>query len=117
MDVLADCRASVTRDRVYRNGQSWIRMYCQNCGANCGYIPERNDCFSWSLCDSCEEKHGAAAALAADPDALWFERVRHEQIELYGRELSLYELVTQLDNPDSKLSKLARDKPRFGNGE
>ena len=110
---MPDCRAKVARDRVYRNGQTWVHMYCEHCGVSCGYIPERTDCFSWSQCDDCAEKFGPLDD-RVDPNHVWFERVKHEQIDLYGRELSLYEIVMQLDNPTSKLSLLAKDRPKFG---
>lgn len=109
---MADCRAKVARDRVYRNGQTWIRTYCENCGANCGYVVESTD-YAWSHCDPCAEKFRGDTN-RVDPYDLWFTRVQHEQVEIFGHEPSLYEIVMQLWDPASQLSLLAKDKPKFG---
>ena len=79
-------------------------------------VPEDACDFAFYLCEPCAETHGDLAGVEMIPDEVWFARIRDAQLEEYGRELSLIEQVDELANPDSALSKLARDRASFFQG-
>lgn len=115
--LLPDCRARVVRDRVQRAGRWHVPVFCANCHRDDGQMVPEDSCdFAFYLCEPCAEKHGALADVEMIPDEVWFARVRDAQLEKHGRELTPAELVVQLDNPDSSLSKLARDRASFFQG-
>lgn len=86
----------------------WIKIFCANCGADGGWVPETNRPFAFYLCDPCAEKHGAPPGTVMVPDEAYWEEVRAEQMEKYGRLLTPEELAEELKH-DTTLAKLARD--------
>lgn len=79
-------------------------------------VPENECDFAFYLCESCAEKYGQLDGVEMIPDEVWFARIRDAQLEEHGRELSVPELVRELDDLDSPMSKLARDRAAFFQG-
>ncbi len=113
-DVLPDSRAKTTRGRQVIDGVVYVPVYCANCGAPYGGVPEDHTTFSFWLCSKCFEKHGAVANTMVVPDEVFWEKVNQAQIEKYGRLLEPNEIIRQLDDVNSTLSVLAREAPKKG---
>jgi len=112
--LLPDCRARDPKSRVmWANGMAWVAVHCANCGALGGYVPEENMTFAFYLCNPCTEKWSPQADQLAVPDEIFFQLVKEEQLEKYGRELTTPELLVVLADENSSLSKLARDRPQL----
>jgi hypothetical protein len=111
-DILPDSRAKTVKNRISIKGTTYIPIFCANCGADGGGVPEENMTFVMYLCNSCCEKWGHIAGTYAEPDAVFFAKVKQAQIEKYGRVLEPEEMVKALDDVNSTLSKLAREAPK-----
>jgi hypothetical protein len=110
-DILPDARLKtvLTPKGVKMMGSvAWVPIYCVNCGADGGRVPEENMTDVFYLCDPCFEVHGKIAGTMVMRDEVFFARVRDEQLAKYGRDLTPFEQAVQLTDPDSFLSKLAR---------
>jgi hypothetical protein len=82
---------------VYTGQLETIRLslepiYCISCGKSAGMVPE--DIISWCswLCDKCSDQWGNQASLHKCPDSVFWQRVKEEMLERYGRELTQAEL-------------------------
>lgn len=88
-----------------------VPIYCINCGKFGGYVPEENITGVSYLCDDpCSAKFGNIPGTVGIPDRVFWELVKQTQIETYGRELQPEEIEIQLGDPNSLMSKLARDR-------
>jgi len=112
MDILPDSRCRESKGNVVQNGETFVRIFCANCGADGGGVPEEHTTFAFYLCNDCVDKHGPPAGLMAVPDEVFWARVQEAMIEEHGRLLSNEETAIVLDDPNSKLSKLAREAPK-----
>jgi hypothetical protein len=96
------------------NGMNFVPIFCANCGAPGGFVPEENMTFAFYLCDvrqnGCYEKHGVAAHFLAIPDRVFWQKVKEAQIERYGRELTSKEVIQYLADPNSLMSVLAKSR-------
>ena len=108
-DILPECRAKVTRGVVPSSRGNQVPIFCANCGIDGGWVPEKYCTFAFYLCDPCAEKHGDPAHFYKEPNAVFFERVAAAQQDALGegRYYSPLELLAQLEDPSSKMSKLA----------
>ena len=79
-EVLPDCRAKVLRGAVRGRWGNWVPIFCGNCGADGGFVPEENMTWAFWLCTPCWEKHGALAATMAIPDEIVWEQIRQDQL-------------------------------------
>jgi len=100
-----------------RNGLEWLFIYCASCGCDMGRVlktdvPNREE-FAFALCDPCAQKYGAINGVWAEPDAIFWQKVREAQLERHHRELTSAEVVRELDDPSSYLHQLARDRNTF----
>jgi hypothetical protein len=111
-NVLPDSRAKTTKGRVSIKGSTYVPIYCANCGAPGGGVPEEHMTFAFYLCDPCCETHGHIAGTYVEPDAVFFEKVKQAQLEEYGRPLTAEELSSALDTKYHPLAKLAREAPK-----
>ena len=66
--------------------------------------------FAFWLCNGCAEKHGNIPGTFMVPDEVYWQRVKDAQLERYGRELDATEVLDQLRDPESMISKLARER-------
>ena len=113
---------SLTRDpkvdaSMSAPGREWFFLFCASCGADGGRVlktdvPNREE-FAFYLCEPCAQKYGAINGLWVEPDAVFFQKVKEAQLEREGRELTAQEVVQILDDPNSYLNKLARDRNTF----
>lgn len=79
VDVLPDSRAQRTVGAQQIGMAWWVPIYCANCGAKGGMVPEDNCTFAFWLCNNCWETHGAIAGTMAVPDELFWARLKAEQ--------------------------------------
>ena len=93
---------------MFLHGASWIPVFCANCGADGGLCPEENMTFMFYLCNTCAETHGQIAGAMLMPDEVFFEKIRQEQLETYGRYLTQAELTRVADADDTPLAKLLK---------
>jgi hypothetical protein len=94
------------------NRLNWVPIFCANCGAPGGWVPEESTTFAFYLCNPCAEKWSPLAGTMAMPDEVFWQKVKDAQIEKYGRELTAAELEAALGEKNSILAKLAKDAPR-----
>jgi hypothetical protein len=97
----------------FLNGTPWRPIFCANCGADGGFVPEENCDFAFYLCQPCAEKHGKIEGTFMVPDEVFWKRVADAQVEKYGRVLTADEQVEALRDSDNLLSKLGRDRHSF----
>jgi hypothetical protein len=114
-DLLPDCRLKSPKHvmRGYFPGVgviNWVPVYCANCGKLGKMCPEENMTFMFWMCDPCYEKCGNITGAMMVPDEVYFEKVKQAQLEKYGRILSPPEIVNELSDESSMLSKLAKDR-------
>lgn len=109
MNILPDSRLSTSRVVIRHGGMNWVNVFCANCGKEHGMVPEENCDFACFLCDPCAEKYGEQFGEAMMPDEVFWQKVREEQLEKYGRLLSPKELQALSESSCNSLSKLLRD--------
>lgn len=115
IEILPDSRARAGRGSVpsqILGGVSWVPIYCANCGDPGGMVPEENTTFAFWLCTPCFETHGEIAGMMAQPDSVFYEKVKQEQIEKYGRELAPHELQGVVDSGLTPLAALIKEGSR-----
>jgi hypothetical protein len=108
-DILPDCR---TKDRrVFSETALGISVpiFCANCGADGGQVPEENMTFAFYLCGKCAETHGAIAGVMLMPDEIFYEKVKQEQIEKHGRFLTEQELSAIVAADATPLATLLKE--------
>jgi hypothetical protein len=108
-ELLPDSRAKRATGGIRGPRGTWIPIYCANCGDEGGLVPEENMTFAFYLCSACEH-HGIQAHFYAEPDTVFWHRVRQEQIDKHARLLSPEELLAELGRRDSPLAKLFKDR-------
>jgi hypothetical protein len=113
-DLLPDSRM---RDRAkgrkgarWHMGMWWVPVYCANCGTPYGYVPEQNCDFACWLCNKCQETHGQIANTMQMPDEVFWKKVEEAQLEHYAQILGPEELLRLLEEGDSPLAKLMKEK-------
>jgi hypothetical protein len=111
-NILPDSRARVVRNRVNVHGTIYIPIFCANCGADGGGVPEEHMTYAFYLCTPCCEKWGHIAGTYVEPDAVFHEKVRQAQLEKYGRQLDEAEIMQALEDESGPLAKLAREAPK-----
>lgn len=115
-NVLPDSRARVSRGAVRRvdsfgNVSNYIPVYCHNCGKDNGYVPEENCTFAFWLCDPCAEKWGDHLwDHYVEPDLVFWQRVKEEQLDKHQRELGPLELLKELEDPTTPLAKMFKER-------
>lgn len=109
-EVLPDSRARDPKGLIFSPMGWMVPIFCANCGCEGGLVPQENTTFAFWQCTPCSEKYPAIAGTVAIPDEVFWERVKLEQLERYGRTLSAEETVAALADPESLESKLARDR-------
>jgi len=111
--ILPDSRAKETKKVVRLHGINWIPVFCANCGADGGLMPEENITFAFYLCNPCAEKYGNIEGTYIESDVAFWQKVEEAQLEKYGRVLKPEEQMEQLKDGNSLLSKLARERKDF----
>lgn len=108
-DILPDSRLERPKGAVWR-GSWWVPVFCANCGADGGLVPEENMTFAFYLCDPCAEKYGEVAGTYLMPDEVYWERLKQEQLNTYGRVLTAEELVQIVEADASPLATLIKQR-------
>lgn len=108
-DVLPDVRTHNRKGGIRGPGGTWIPIYCANCGADGGAVPEENCTFAFYLCTPCGAKWGGIAHHHVEPEVVFWARVKQEQLDAYERVLTPEETLRELENPNSPLTKLFRE--------
>ena len=90
-DILPDSRTKRTVGRVFSKGlfSTWVPIYCANCAADGGLVPEENMTFAFWLCNNCFETFGKIAGVMMIPDEVFWREVAFEQEE-QRRKLDVY---------------------------
>ena len=89
---------------------NWVPIFCASCSKPNGYVPEENITFAFWLCNVCSERYGDQAGLMKIPDEIFWQQVREEQLEKYGRLLTPIELQAASESSCTSLGKLLREK-------
>jgi len=110
-EILPDSRARDASRILMGHGGVWVPVFCANCGADGGMVPEDNMTFAFYLCRPCAETHGAIAGMMMMPDEVFFERLKQEQLEAHGRFLTEQELIAIVEADASPLAKLIKEGP------
>ena len=111
-EILPDSRAREARGPVQTPMGWMVPIFCANCGREGGLVPEENCNFAFWLCTPCFQTHGELAGTMAIPDHAFFEQVKEEQLEKYGRILSPQELEAIVESDTSPLATLIRTRGR-----
>lgn len=109
-EILPDSRAKVTRASEFRGDGWWVPIFCGNCGCDGGRVPESNMTFVFWMCHPCFEKYGELTTMMVMPDEIFWETVKQEQLEQYGRFLTQEELETVMQEDSSPLAKLIKNR-------
>lgn len=109
-DILPDSRPSRITKSVWYAGAWWTPIYCANCGADGGIVPEENMTFAFYICTPCYEKHGAILNMYLMPDEVFWEKMKQEQLERYGHYLSEQELEEVIREDTSPLARLIKQR-------
>lgn len=89
VDTLPDSRANratgvvsgVFRPAPRFGRLNWVPIFCANCGAEGGLVPEAHTTFAFWLCNYCWESHGEIAGTMAVPDEVfWADVARKESV-------------------------------------
>lgn len=113
MDVYPECRCKRPTKIIRHANMNWVPLYCANCGADGGIVPEDNCDFAFYLCVPCSEKLGPIEGIYQEPDHLFWEAVAEEQIAKYGHMLQPGEIVEAMKDDTSTLAKLGKDRPDY----
>lgn len=108
-DLLPSSVPRVSRGVVVQDGTSYVPCFCANCGKRGPNVINGDQHFAFYLCEPCAETHGAIAGTMMIPDEVHWEMQRQEQLERYGRQLSIAELAEVEKDGSHTLTKLARD--------
>ena len=108
MDVLPDCRTKRVTGAEPGFGLSWIPIFCANCGKEGGSVPEENMTFAFWLCLPCAETYGKIAGMMMMPDEVFWEQMKQEQLDKFGRLLTTSELLAIVEADTSPLATLVK---------
>ena len=109
-DILPDSRLTHPKGAQNLAGAWWVPLFCANCGADGGFVPEENMTFAFYLCDPCAERYGEIAGLYFMPDELFGEKLKQEQLSTYGRFLNEEELLKIVEADASPLATLIKQR-------
>lgn len=112
-DILPDSRARETKGRIFTPGGTWIPVFCANCGRNGGMCPEENMTFLFYQCPPCSDKYGDLTGTMKMPDEVFFEQMKNEQMESYGRQVTEQELVSIVQEDASPLATLIKSRQQL----
>jgi hypothetical protein len=92
----------------------WFVMFCANCGVD---GPRCRDTelpaqYAFYLCNDCADKYGEVAGCTATPDDVFMSKVSTAMIEEYGHPLTEREIIIELGDPNSVITKLENEGRR-----
>ncbi len=86
-----------------------VPIFCASCGAQGGEVPEENMTFAFWLCNPCFATYGELTNMMVLPDEVFWERLKQEQLEKYGRLLTHQELLDVVAADASPLATLIKE--------
>lgn len=104
--ILPDSRAQGRRGAKQICGVWHIPIFCANCHREGGMVPEENMTFAYWVCTPCYEKLGDVVNTYVMPDEVFWEKVKQEEHEKYGRDLTDQERLVVADSDTSPLATL-----------
>lgn len=109
-DIAPDCRIGIP----FIGELGYMQpVFCANCGVQGPWVLGEDMTFAFWLCDNklngCFEKYGEIAGTMAMPDQVFWEKVKNESIDKYGRELSHQELDIVVAEDSSSLATLIKE--------
>lgn len=114
--VAPDCRLSkiTTPKGAIQGSMGWMEpVFCANCGVRGPDVPAENMTFAFWLCDKqingCFERFGAIAGTMVMPDQVFWQKIKEESLEHYGRELTHEELGAVVASDTSPLATLIKE--------
>lgn len=116
VDLLPNCLAR--NEKVDWNlsspGFEWVYLFCGSCGADGGrvlktYLPNE---FAYYICDGCFTKYGHVVGTYVEPDEIFRQKVVQAMQETYGHTLTEFEILDELGDPSSVISKLEKEGQR-----
>lgn len=110
IDILPDSRPQVARAVKAYRALNWVPIFCANCGADGGMVPEENMTFAFYLCQPCADRWGAIAGTYMEPDEVFWKKVHDAMMEKFGRILTPEEQALALQDENHILSKLAKER-------
>ena len=111
-DILPDCRLQRGGGTISCGANGlWVPVFCANCGADGGMVPLEGMTFLFYLCNLCAEKHGQIAGTMVMPDEVFYEKLKQEQLDRYGRYLTNEEWNQISEDPSHPLWLLIREQP------
>lgn len=92
-------------------GWEWVYLFCANCGRDGGrvlktHLPKE---FAFYQCDACAEKYPVLPGTYREPDEAFRQKVANAMLEEYGYYLNEIEVLRELDNESSVISKLEKE--------
>ena len=113
-NILPNCLLKTPKVDIGLSGRgvTWFYLYCANCGKDGGRVQDTHlsDQFAFYLCNYCAETYGAIDGTYMVPDEVFWQKVKDAQMEEFGRELSVDEIVEALKDGSHMLTKLAKEK-------
>jgi hypothetical protein len=110
-DILPDSRLRAPRGVQFHLGYNWVPIFCANCGASGGFVPEDSCNFAFYLCQPCSEKLPPVEGTYVEPDRVFWEKVKEAQIEKYGHELTPEEIAVVLNTQENTIfHQLSKEK-------
>lgn len=110
-EILPDSRLKhngTPKGRIFTPMGTLVPVYCVNCGKDGGLCYEENTTYLFYLCDPCFErwKPVLEANFYVMPDEIFWQKMKDEQMEKYGRLLSKEELAKVVAEDASPLATL-----------
>lgn len=114
LDILPGSAARVSKNLKFSNGMFWVPIFCANCGADGGMVPEETKDVAFYLCDSnqndCAARYGPIAGTMPIPDEVFWAAVRAECLAQKGRDFTAEEVILAINDETNPLAKLARER-------
>ena len=111
-DILPDSRQRPGGHAGINRGHAgtFVPVFCANCGAPGGSVPEENMTFIFYLCNGCAEAYGPIANTMLMPDEVFFARLAEAQLEEAGHYLSPVEWLEVEESSAHPLHRLIRER-------
>lgn len=113
LDFLPNCLAKTEKTdwSISRPGWEWSYLFCGSCGADGGrvlktYLPKE---FAYYICEGCLAKYGTVVGTYVEPDEVFRQKVVEAMQENYGHVLTESEILYELGDPSSTISKLEKE--------
>lgn len=93
------------------HGVTWFYLFCASCGTDGGRVMDTMlpSQYAFYLCNDCAEKYGEPAGFTKTPDDVFMEKIANAMIERYGHVLNESEVLRELGDKNSVISKLERE--------